>query len=263
MSPPFLLRLAYVGAALHGCTDHPGRRTVPGELRAALGRLGLAGAQLDVLSRTDAGVHAWDQHVTLTPPRPISAGALLRGLAHQLPPDVRPLAIAELQRAPAVRSKTYVYLIDRSRWGDPALAWCAWRAPAGVDLPRLRDALVRLRGAHDWEGFRRRGDTRDDLTRELTACEVDATPDLLRLQFEGPGFTYHLARSLVGAAVAVARGVSDVSQLDLALAGEAAPVARQQAPAHGLHLVRLRLVSPPAWIEELEGALVPGPWSPR
>ena len=58
-------------------------------------------------------------------------------------------------------------------------------------------------------------------------------------RYAADGFIYRLARSLVGGMVAVGRGSIPLAEWSSALAGTACGAARQQAPAHGLHLLRV------------------------
>lgn len=259
----FSLRICYRGTDLHGCEEQTGLRTVRGELRSALERLGQTGADIDILSRTDAGVHAWDQHVYLDLPRATAPAPLLHGLARQLPADLRPLTIAPRPVSTSILHKTYVYLIDQSLWGDPSLAWAAWRPPSTLDQGLLTQALALLPGRHDWTPFRRRDETRSDLIRELQHAKLDSHGSTLRITLTATGFIHHLARSLVGSAVAVARGSLSLSQLREAVAGVPSDVTRQQAPAHGLHLVHMQPSTPPAWMDHLSGETPRGPWNAR
>jgi tRNA pseudouridine38-40 synthase len=248
---PTLLLLAYDGTDLSGCPEVRGRRTVVGELRAALGRAGVHGA-LECLSRTDAGVHARGQVAVAEPDRRLGPDRLLLALDRHLPPDLRCVGAAEVDGVPAVRAKTYRYTFDLSPFGDPRLARCAWRAR--LDADRLVALTPRLVGRRDLSAFRRRGETRADLVRtiEAASCSVDGA--VATIAVRGDGFAYRGVRSLVGALVAVARGAASEDDLDAALAGVPTDVARQQAPARGLSLDEVELEPAPAWVRTLRGS---------
>src|SRR3954452_1619647 len=92
-------RVEYDGTDFAGFQVQPGRRTVQGELEAALGRLsGGTRIRVDGAGRTDAGVHAAGQVIAFTWIGRLPADGLVRALRAVLPPDV---AIGRLWRVPA------------------------------------------------------------------------------------------------------------------------------------------------------------------
>jgi tRNA pseudouridine38-40 synthase len=97
------LDLGYDGAGFSGWAKQRSRRTVQGELEAAIPTvLRMSGpVELTVAGRTDAGVHARGQvaHVDLPADLWAAEGAQLRRrLAGRLPQDVR---VWEVSQAPA------------------------------------------------------------------------------------------------------------------------------------------------------------------
>jgi len=231
-----LLRLAYDGTDFAGCPELPGERTVVGELRAALRRVSLEPVEAETLSRTDAGVHARGNlgHVVL--PRAVGSDELLRILDRHLPADLRCTQVLPVQAPPAPGTKTYAYRIDRTPHGDPHRARTHWRVVGELDVDLLHRLTAACVGTHDFEAFRRTGETRQDLRRTLLQVGLAEGRDSLELTFQGVGFPYRLVRSLVGGMVLVARGSASPDALRQALDGVPGPVSRQSAPAHGLWL---------------------------
>src|SRR5436189_1868827 len=108
------LTIAYDGGSFAGWAGQPGRRTVQGELEAALARVLGEPIALTVAGRTDAGVHAWGQVASFAPDREPPAG-LARSLNAVLPEAI---AVLEATRAPDgfdarrdALSRTYCYWI--------------------------------------------------------------------------------------------------------------------------------------------------------
>ena len=241
-----LCRLEYLGTRFHGSSGGGGVRSVESELLAALRRLGEV-AEVEVLSRTDAGVHARGQVAVVSGVRRLTPERLARGLHHQLPDDLRCAEVARVDARPRVVSKTYRYGLDMSHTGDPFVLQTTWRPPAGLVAERLHEAAGRLSGRHDFKAFRRRGETRDDLTRSIFEAAWSTEGPGWCFTVRGEGFCYRLVRSLVGGMVAVARGTTTMDAWDAALRGTVTPAAREQAPARGLLLSEIRLDPEPAW----------------
>jgi tRNA pseudouridine38-40 synthase len=239
-----LLRLSYDGAGFSGAADLPApARTVVGELRAALARCGEVGAQVDVLSRTDAGVHARGQiavvrgAVHLTPARAMAA------LASQVPDDLA-VTGAWAGDVATARWKRYVYHLDLGPWPDPLARRYTWRPPHGVDRDALDRAVACCVGSFPGRAFARRGDERADadaLAWRVTRADVSGEGAAVAVTVEGPAFFYRQVRSLVGAVVCVARGGASLGDLQAALGGAPGPVSVQQAPAWGLCLDHIEL----------------------
>ena len=70
---------------------------------------------------------------------------------------------------------------------------------------------------------------------------------MLACDIAADGFIYRLVRSLVGGMTTVARGAAPFASWTQALHGQISEASRQQAPAHGLHLVRIVHRKPPSW----------------
>ncbi|NIP80213.1 MAG: tRNA pseudouridine(38-40) synthase TruA, partial [Gemmatimonadetes bacterium] len=82
------MTLHYDGSGFHGWQIQPGVRTVQGDLDAALSRLADRPVRSVAAGRTDAGVHATGQVVSVAMPEKWSAAALERSLNAILPGDI-------------------------------------------------------------------------------------------------------------------------------------------------------------------------------
>src|SRR4051812_48160312 len=89
------LDLAYDGTDFHGFAPQPGERTVGGVLEAALSRLCGEAIRVTPGGRTDAGVHARGQVVSLVTQATIECGVLRRALNALVGDDVLVTAVAE------------------------------------------------------------------------------------------------------------------------------------------------------------------------
>jgi tRNA pseudouridine38-40 synthase len=243
-----LLSVAYDGRPFSGFALQKERRTVAGELWGAVRALDPMVAEVRGASRTDAGVHAYDQRVAFDPARVLPLTGWLHGLARHLPEEIAVRGIWSVDRAFAPRfasvSKTYRYLLLCDRFRDPFLAGRAWRLPE-LDpqeaLGTIRDEARAAVGRHDFAAFRAAADQRVDTVRTVSTVDVALDPDdprLLRVDVTGSGFLYNMVRILVGALVDVARGRAEPGAVARGLASRDRTALGITAPPDGLYLLR-------------------------
>ena len=72
--------VAYDGSGFHGFAAQPGQRTVAGVLAEAIEKVARHPADLTCAGRTDRGVHAWGQVVSLDLPASVDLESLQRSL---------------------------------------------------------------------------------------------------------------------------------------------------------------------------------------
>ncbi|MBN2310902.1 MAG: tRNA pseudouridine(38-40) synthase TruA [Candidatus Hydrogenedentes bacterium] len=242
--------IRYDGAPFSGWQIQPGRRTVQGDIEAALSRIASAPIRIHGAGRTDAGVHALGQVCSFTWPGDHALERLRRSLSKMLSPDVQ---ITRLDEAPAgfdarrsARAKRYAYAFALSREPDPLSARYAWCVPWPVDLDRLAALATRFVGRRDFAGFQSSGASVETTVRTLHAVAVEPggviapldAAALWRLTFHGDGFLYKMVRNLTGTLIDVARGRLPETRIDELLASPG-PFHGHTAPAHGLTLLEV------------------------
>ncbi len=241
----------YDGADFAGWQTQPGRRTVQGELEAALARIAQRPVRIHGAGRTDAGAHALGQVFSCDWPARGDLSRLRRSLCRMTGPGLRVEAVEPAPPAfharKSAKSKRYAYALALASEPDPFSARHAWTVTPRLDLDRLAALLTRMEGRHDFAGFQASGAATETSVRTLYSVELMRggvvapldSPDLWRIVFHGDGFLYKMVRNLVGAAVDIARGHLPPETLDARLAAPA-PYHGHTAPAHGLTLLEVR-----------------------
>jgi tRNA pseudouridine38-40 synthase len=242
----YRLTLEYDGAGFHGWQRQPGARTVEGELRAALRRLGCPEPLITAASRTDAGVHAHGQSVGLRTARDWEPETLQRALCALLPDDV---TVSSVRAAPEdfharhdAAARTYRYVVVPRR--IPVARRYAWEVSDPLDLSAMGRAAALLRGRHDFAAFGRAprpGGSTERTVHEVSVRRVSGIGGGERfsavvIEVSADAFLHGMMRSIAGALVAIGRGRRDVGWLEDALGHPDRSLARiTVAPARGLH----------------------------
>lgn len=238
--------VAYDGTAFHGFASQPGLRTVAGVLTSAIERVVRHPVELTCAGRTDRGVHAWGQVVSLDLPADTDLDALLRSMVKLCGPDIVvravDLADPDFDARFSARSRTYRYTVLNTSVPDPFLARTSWHVPIPLEIELLALACDPFLGEHDFSAFCRRpkpspgGDPVSLVRRVHSARWTDLGEGHLRFEITATAFCHQMVRSIVGTIVGAGHGQVKAGEiLGILASGErakAAPV----APPHGLCL---------------------------
>ena len=232
------LTVEYDGTEFRGWARQPGERTVEGEVRRALGKVYGTVEGLAVAGRTDAGVHALANIVSVDvdggPPPANAAGALNSAL----PEDVAILAAEEAAQAFHARfdarARSYRYRVWRGRERSALEARRALWWPRPLDLDALNASAEALHGEHDFRAFTPTETQHQVFVRIVQAARWTQLDErVLAFEITADSFLRHMVRTLVGTML---EG-RDVAPL---LAGSARSEAGLTAPPHGLYLTGVR-----------------------
>ncbi len=242
------LLIAYHGGGFRGLAPNDGVRTVVGCIAAALRPF--LGYQPDIVmsGRTDAGVHAWGQVLSLdVPEEKADPERIARIINVGLQPEVvcRDASIVadSFSARFAATGRRYRFHVLNTTHPSPFLADTMWWVADPLNLASMRLACDPLIGEHDFSSFCRRpkGATDDgaevSLVRRITRAHwSDLGDGVLRLEIDGSAFCHQMVRSIVGYHVAVGRGRRTAGELRSVLAARDRNAAVSPAPPHGLTL---------------------------
>ena len=237
------LTLAYDGSEFRGWAKNAGQRSVEGVLSGALSRALGNDPKLSVAGRTDAGVHARGQVVSLVADDDVDLERLQRSVNGMLAPEI---VANEVRRAPegfnarfSATAREYRYRIDTGPWPDPFEARFVWHRPGGLAVARMRQAARPLLGEHDFASFCRLPRDGSATIRNLQGLVITRSGGLVEVTARANAFLHQMVRSLVGTLVAVGEGRIEPERVHAILAARERSAAAQMAPSHGLTLERV------------------------
>jgi tRNA pseudouridine38-40 synthase len=237
------LTLAYVGTRYAGWQRQPNAPTVQEALERALAALTGEPVSTVAAARTDAGVHARGQVVSLRLGRDWPVGALVHGTNHHLPEDVRVLdaaaASADFHARRWALAKEYRYRLGRAHPLAPADAPFVAPAPETLDLGAMAAATRALPGRHDFAAFALSGGAPGPTSRRIFAASWEETGVELVFRIVGEGFLRGMVRRLVGTLLDIGAGRRPTADLPALLSAPGTGVAGPTAPARGLSLERV------------------------
>lgn len=242
-----VFRLGYDGAAFSGFAEQKDNvRTVAGEVRRALETFLRRPVDLTCAGRTDAGVHAISQYVSM----PAQADELeithrrwMRAMSALLPSDISLNAV--YHAAPGfsarfdARSRTYTYRIATGDAPPLLTRNVVWWHRLPLDVEAMEQAARHLVGEHDFKSFCKVASavgkpTCRNVMSVGFAYEQALGEQHIAFTITGNAFLHSMVRTIVGTLVEVGTGRRTPEWVAEALAACDRTAAGPTAPAQGL-----------------------------
>lgn len=246
MTDTIVITLSYEGSGFAGFARQPGLSTIQGEIESALRTALRREVETVGAGRTDAGVHALGQVMSLASAETDPEDSQLLRSLNALTP--RGIVVTGVRRAGAdfsarhsAVSREYRYRIVPGPVPPLFIAPYAWSIPHALDLHAMREAAAHLIGEHDFKSFCVSESARGRRTiRRLD--RIDVTPEnilgehSITVRVTGNAFLHSMVRAIVGSLVEVGTGRREPGWMAEALAARDRAAAGQTAPAQGLTL---------------------------
>lgn len=239
------LTLAYDGTAYCGWQVQSTGRSIQGTLEKAWRTVTGEAKRLVASGRTDAGVHALGQVISVTTESSLPAATLNRAINASLPEDIRVRQVEQMRcgfhALRDARGKRYRYWIQDGGIPDVFQRQYTWYLPRPLDVAQMSLASEHLVGRHDFRAFQASGSPRKTTVRHVRELIVRRTvgelAQRIELEIEADGFLYNMVRNIVGTLTQVGRGKQSPEWVRHVLESGRREQGGATAPAHGLCLL--------------------------
>lgn len=200
-------------------------------------------------SRTDAGVHAWDQVVQFQTPFQLedlqSFHSSLNGL---LPSDIR---VREMAAVPphfharySAKGKIYHYKVYCNPIMDPFQLRYALHVRESLNIHVMREAAGYMVGEHDFEAFANvsKKIVKGGFVRKIYRLDITEKDKNFLFEVEGSGFLYKQVRNMIGLLLVIGKELLPPSAVQTILASRDRKLLAYHAPTappNGLYLMRV------------------------
>ena len=248
------LTLQYDGTDYSGWQVQVKEATIQGRLENALFSVTGERTRVTGASRTDAGVHAFEQVAAFMTQSNLEPEVFLRALNANLPQDIR---IINAEECPpdfhprySAKNKTYSYIISQTGAYSVFLKKYSLQIQSQLDCNAMKEAAAYLTGRHDFSSFRASGCSAKNPVREISEIRISEfektgfmgftfNAPVIKISIQANAFLRHMARNIAGTLVDTGRGKIPPEKIKEILKAKDRCAAGKTAPACGLFLEKI------------------------
>lgn len=205
------LVIEYDGTDFLGFQKQKKGRTVQREFERAFRKILRHKVSIIPAGRTDSGVHARGQVVSVRTSKEIPLQSIVRALNTYLPPDLSVLEAKEVSGSfharYSAKRKTYEYRVLTGHARSAVERRTSYHYPFPADVEAMQKGAKILIGKHDFRSFQAKSSEKEGSTvRTLFRAGIRKSGRFLIFHFEGDGFLYNMVRNMVGTLLLLGRG---------------------------------------------------------
>ncbi len=240
MMSRYFVEVGYMGKQYAGFQVQQNANTVQAEVEKALMIYFKTAFQLTGSSRTDAGVHAFQNyfHFDFDTETVYSWPNVVYHLNAILPADIVIRDIRQVNETAHCRfdavSRTYQYSLYRFK--DPFLNDRAYYYPYKLDISLLNEAASLVKAASDFEAFAKRNSQVHTYLCTINESDWIEEGNMIRYQVNGNRFLRGMVRGLVGTMLRVGNKKISLDEFAAIIESRDSTRVDFSVPAHGLTL---------------------------
>lgn len=233
----YFIELSYDGTQYGGFQIQQNKATIQGELEKAMETLYRLPLTLTGASRTDAGVHAYqnflhfDTEIAILPKHIYNLNAIL-------PNNIVVKAIYQVPNEAHSRfdatKRAYIYRIHTQK--NPFSEGRSWYYPFPVDLNLMQSAADTLLNYTDFESFSKKNTTVNTFQCNITMAQWSRTEEDIQFNIHSNRFLRGMIRGLVGTMLQVGRGHISIEEWHQIVLSKDEQRVDFSTPAYGLYL---------------------------
>lgn len=237
------MSVAYDGTNYCGWQWQPNGLSIEEVLNRELSALLREEIRVIGASRTDSGVHAWQNIAVFDTETRIPPEKICFALNQKLPEDIVIQSSREVAADyhPRKRNtvKTYEYRILNRKIPFPARRLDTYFLYFPLDIGRMREAAGYLVGEHDFKSFCSATTQAEETIRQIYSAEIYSEDSLITIRLRGNGFLTHMVRIIAGTLMKVGTGQFPPQKVKEILEARDRQKAGPRAPAKGLTLISI------------------------
>ena len=201
------LTVEYDGSAYVGWQRQEDGASIQAAIEYAASQLFSEPVTANASGRTDAGVHAAGQVVSIVVHSDRTPRAVWKGMNAHLPPDIAVIQAEQMPSRFHARfdscGKRYVYSFHDGAARSPLVRQRVWHQHQRLDCGLMQEAANALVGEHDFSSFRAAGCGAKSTIRTIHHIRIKRDGDRVCMEVEGRGFLRHMVRAMAGTLVQV------------------------------------------------------------
>ena len=237
----YKIEISYDGSLFHGFQKQLNVRTVQSEIEDSL-KLITQNYELNYAGRTDAGVHARSQIISLKTIDNLEP-SFFNSLDSLLGDEIKIKKFQKVKNSFHPRfnakSRIYKYFLQPNDKGTPYNRNYRYLVKTPLELDKLKSIEKIFLGRKNFKNFSKLRKGQDPF-REISKSEWSKTNDYFVYTIEGSSFLHNMVRAIVGCQLALQE--SKITKKELKESLERPKVERFNfiAPAHGLYLWKIK-----------------------
>lgn len=237
------LIIEYDGKGFNGWQKQPNKLNIQGEIERAIGEITGEEIELIASGRTDAGVNSLGQTANFKTNSslpiekfPIAINAKLKkSIVIQSAEEVD----ERFHSRYSVKSKTYRYTINNSKYGSAIYRDMECHIPMKLDEKKMNEAAKYFEGEHDFKAFKASGTSSKSSVRTIYKASVSRDGDRVYIELTGNGFLYNMVRIISGTLVDVGMEKIKPKEIKDIIESKDRTRAGKTLPAKGLCLMNV------------------------